>query len=106
MEMSQQQRVQLRLRKKQLIEQMADLQKQINEIDIQLLPFSEQERAALHGEVEMTYKLFQDCLKVCVREDNIIMYYEIMDQYPKYVKGLFHGMEGETNPAPDDCFFE
>ena len=45
----------LRVRRKGLVKAVERLQRQIKEIDRKLLPFTEQQKAALEGQIEMTY---------------------------------------------------
>ena len=55
----------LRVRRKQLAKAIERLQRKINAIDMELLPFTAEQRTALNGHIEMTYDLFWECLQVC-----------------------------------------
>ena len=72
----------LRLRRKQLVKAINRLQHEIDAIDMELLPFSDAQRAALNGNAEMTYDLFWQCLQVCFDNDNMRMYRRIWGDYP------------------------
>ena len=72
----------LRLRRKQLVKAIERLQHKIDAIDTELLPFTDEHRAALDGRIEMTYDLFWQCLQVCFDNDNMRMYRRIWDAYP------------------------
>ena len=72
----------LKLRRKQLVKAINRLQHEIDAIDMELLPFSDAQRAALNGNAEMTYDLFWQCLQVCFDNDNMRMYRRIWGDYP------------------------
>ena len=72
----------LRVRRRQLVKAMERLQHKIDAIDTELLPFTDEHRAALDGRIEMTYDLFWQCLQVCFDNDNMRMYRRIWDAYP------------------------
>lgn len=72
----------LKLRRKQLVKAINRLQRKIDAIDTELLPFTDEHRAALDGRIEMTYDLFWQCLQVCFDNDNMRMYRRIWDAYP------------------------
>ena len=79
----------LRIRRKSLMKAIERLQRQVQAIDNELLPFSEQQRAALSGEAEMTYDLFWECLEVCFHTGNMERYLEIWKAHPKQVEELY-----------------
>jgi len=72
----------LKVQRKQLIKAIERLQRKIDAIDTELLPFSDEQRAALDGRIEMTYDLFWECLQVCFDNDNMRMYRRIWGDYP------------------------
>lgn len=77
----------LRVRRKGLVKAVERLQRQIKEIDRKLLPFTEQQKAALEGQIEMTYDLFWECLQVCFDADNMVRYYRTSNRR-KYLHEL------------------
>ena len=83
----------LRLRRKQLVKAIERLQRKIDAIDMELLPFTGEQRAALYGNAEMTYDLFWQCLQVCFDNDNMGMYRNIWEAYPKFSKKIKEYME-------------
>lgn len=72
-----------RILKVQAIER---LQKQVAAIDMELLPFTPEQRAGLKGQVVMTYDLFWECLQVCFNAGNMDMYMKIWRDYPEHVR--------------------
>lgn len=78
----------LKLRRKQLVKAINRLQRKIDAIDTELLPFTDEHRAALDGRIEMTYDLFWQCLQVCFDSDNIRMYRRIWDAYPIFSRNI------------------
>lgn len=78
----------LKLRRKQLVKAINRLQHKIDAIDTELLPFSDEQRAALNGNAEMTYDLFWECLQVCFDSDNMVMYRRIWDAYPIFSRNI------------------
>ena len=78
----------LKLRRKQLVKAINRLQHEIDAIDMELLPFSDAQRAALNGNAEMTYDLFWQCLQVCFDNDNMRMYRRIWDAYPIFSRNI------------------
>lgn len=83
----------LRVRRKQLVKAIGHLQRKIDAIDMELLPFTGEQRAALDGNAEMTYDLFWQCLQVCFDNDNMGMYRNIWEAYPKFSKKIKEYME-------------
>lgn len=83
----------LRVRRKQMVRAIERLQRKIYSIDIELLPFTAEQRAALHGHTEMTYNLFWECLQVCFDHDHMAMYKNIWEAYPDYSKSIRQHME-------------
>ena len=75
----------LRIRRKGLAKAMERLQKQIDEIDEILMPFTKQQQAALDGSIKMTCDLFLECLEVCFRRGDRAKFYEIWKQYPVFI---------------------
>lgn len=78
----------LKLRRKQLVKAIEHLQREIDAIDMELLPFSDEQRAALEGHDEMTYDRFWECLQVCFDYGNMTMYRKIWEKYPNLVNQL------------------
>lgn len=72
---------------------MERIQLEIEAIDMELLPFTSEQRAALNGNAEMTYALFWTCLQVCFDTDNMAMYRNIWEAYPNYSKNIRQHME-------------
>ena len=68
-----------------LIKAIECLQLQLEAIEMELLPFSNNQRAALNGSAEMTYDLFWECLQVCFSAGNMDMYAKIWLKYPNHV---------------------
>ena len=83
----------LRVRRKQLVKAIERLQRKIDAIDMELLPFTAEQRAALNGHIEMTYDLFWECLQVCFDNDNMGMYRNIWEAYPKFSQKIKEYME-------------
>ena len=83
----------LRVRRKQLVKAIERLQRKIDAIDIELLPFTTEQRAVLNGHIEMTYDLFWECLQVCFDNDHMAMYKNIWEAYPDYSKNIRQHME-------------
>ena len=78
----------LKVRRKRLVNAIERLQRKIDAIDTELLPFSDEQRAALEGCAEMTYDRFWECLQVCFDNGNMILYRSIWDTYPNHVKNI------------------
>lgn len=78
----------LKLRRKQLVKAIERLQREIHAIDMELLPFSDEQRAALEGRDEMTYDRFWQCLQVCFDNDDMTMYRRIWEKYPNLVNQI------------------
>lgn len=83
----------LRVRRKQMVRAIERLQRKIYSIDIELLPFTTEQRAVLNGHIEMTYDLFWECLQVCFDNDQMAMYKNIWEAYPNYSKNIRQHME-------------
>ena len=83
----------LRVRRKQMVRAIERLQRKIYSIDIELLPFTTEQRAVLNGHIEMTYDLFWECLQVCFDNDHMAMYKNIWEAYPDYSKNIRQHME-------------
>ena len=83
----------LRVRRKQLVKAIERLQRKIDAIDMELLPFTDGQRAALEGRAEMTYDLFWACLQVCFDNDNMGIYRNVWEAYPNYSKNIRQHME-------------
>jgi hypothetical protein len=82
------------------------LQRQIKEIDRKLLPFTEQQKAALEGQIEMTYDLFWECLQVCFDADNMDRYFEIWDSHPEHIEELKRRSQEEPNKSAAQASWE
>lgn len=76
------------MRRKQLVKAIIRLQHKIDAIDTKLLPFTDEQRAALDGRIEMAYDLFWQCLQVCFDNDNMRMYRRIWDAYPIFSRNI------------------
>lgn len=83
----------LRVRRRQLVRAIERLQRTIDFIDAELLPFTNQQRAALHERSEMTYDMFWQCLQVCLDNDNMTLYRRIWNAYPNHAKAIKGNME-------------
>ena len=78
----------LKVRRKQLVKAIERLQREIHAIDLELLPFSDEQRAALEGRTEMTYDCFWQCLQICFDHSNMTMYRRIWEKYPNLVNQI------------------
>lgn len=78
----------LRVRRKQMVRAIERLQRKIYSIDIELLPFTADQRAALNGHTEMTYDRFWECLQVCFDHGNMTLYRRIWEKYPNLVNQI------------------
>lgn len=78
----------LRVQRKGIEKQIERLKRKISEIDTKLLPFNDEQKAALEGSAEMTYDLFWECLQVCFDEGNMEKYMEIWKAHPEQVAEL------------------
>jgi hypothetical protein len=96
----------LRVRRKGLVKAVERLQRQIKEIDRKLLPFTEQQKAALEGQIEMTYDLFWECLQVCFDADNMDRYFEIWDSHPEHIEELKRRSQEEPNKSAAQASWE
>ena len=83
----------LKVCRKQMVQAIERLQRRIYSIDIELLPFTTEQRAVLNGHIEMTYDLFWECLQVCFDNDHMAMYKNIWEAYPDYSKNIRQYME-------------
>lgn len=83
----------LKVRRKQMARAVERLQHKIFSIDLELLPFTAEQRAALNGHIEMSYDLFWECLQVCFENDRMAMYQNIWDTYPNYSKNIRQHMD-------------
>ena len=83
----------LKVCRKQMVRAIERLQRRIYSIDIELLPFTTEQRAALNDHIEMTYDLFWECLQVCFDNDQMAMYKNIWEAYPNYSKNSRQHME-------------
>ena len=83
----------LKVCRKQMVRAIDRLQRRIYSIDIELLPFTTEQRAVLNGHIEMTYDLFWECLQVCFDNDQMAMYKNIWEAYPNYSKNIRQYME-------------
>lgn len=83
----------LKVRRKRLVNAIERLQCKIDAIDTELLPFSDEQRAALEGRAEMTYDRFWECLQVCFDYGNMAMYRSIWNAYPNFSKNIRQHME-------------
>lgn len=79
--------------RKQMVRAIERLQRRIYSIDVELLPFTTEQRAVLNGHIEMTYDLFWECLQVCFDNDQMAMYKNIWEAYPNYSKSIRQHME-------------
>ena len=96
----------MRVRRKGLVKAVERLQRQIKEIDRKLLPFTEQQKAALEGQIEMTYDLFWECLQVCFDADNMDRYFEIWDSHPEHIEELKRRSQEEPNKSAAQASWE
>ena len=96
----------LRLRRKGLVKAIERLQRQIQEIDRELLPFTDQQKAAMTGKIEMTYDLFWECLEVCFHGDNMDKYFEIWNQHPEHIQELKRRANQEPNRSRAQASWE
>lgn len=78
----------LKVRRKRLVNAIERLQRKIDAIDTELLPFSDEQRAALEGRAEMTYDRFWECLQVCFDHGNMTLYRRIWEKYPNLVNQI------------------
>lgn len=78
----------LKLRRKQLVKAIEHLQREIHAIDMELLPFSGEQRAVLEGRDEMIYDRFWQCLQVCFDNGDMTMYRRIWEKYPNLVNQI------------------
>lgn len=78
----------LKVRRKQLVKATERLQREIDAIDMERLPFTGDQRAALEGRTEMTYDRFWECLQVCFDHGNMTMYRRIWEKYPNLVNQI------------------
>ena len=78
----------LKVRRKQLVNAIERLQREIHAIDTELLPFTGDQRAALEGRAEMTYDRFWECLQVCFDHGNMTLYRRIWEKYPNLVNQI------------------
>ena len=78
----------LRVQRKGIEKQIARLKRKISEIDAKLLPFNDEQKAALEDSAEMTYDLFWECLQDCFDEGNMEKYMEIWKAHPEQVAEL------------------
>ena len=83
----------LKVCRKQMVQAIERLQRRIYSIDIELLPFTTEQRAALNGHIEMTYDLFWECLQVCFDNGNMILYRRIWDAYPVFSRKIKEYLE-------------
>lgn len=83
----------LKVRRKQLVNAIERLQRKIDAIDMELLPFTGEQRAALEGRIEMTYDRFWECLQVCFDNNNMTMYRKIWNAYPVFSRNLKEHIE-------------
>lgn len=83
----------LKVQRKQLVKAKERLQRKIDAIDMELLPYTAEQRAALKGHMEMTYDLFWQCLQVCFNYGNMAMYRSIWSAYPNFSKNIRQYME-------------
>ena len=74
----------LRLQRKQLVKAIERLQRKMDDIDMEFLPFTAEQCAALKGHTEMTYEFFWQCLQVCFDNDNMTLYRRTWDAYPVF----------------------
>jgi len=78
----------LRLRRQSLVKAIERFQRRLEAIDMELLPFTDMQRAALAGSKEMTYDMFWECLQVCFDNDNMDMYMRIWQKHLEHVQQL------------------
>lgn len=93
----------LKVRRKGLVKAVERLQRQIKEIDKKLLPFTKQQKAALEGQVEMTYDLFWECLQVCFEVGNMERYFEILHGHPEHIVELMRRSEEEPYRSENEA---
>lgn len=93
----------LKVRRKGLMKAVERLQRQIKEIDKKLLPFTKRQKAALEGQIEMTYDLFGECLQVCFEAGNMERYFEIWYGHPQYIAELMQRSEEEPYRSKNEA---
>lgn len=76
----------LRLRREGLVKAIERFRRRLEAIDMELLPFTDMQRAALAGSKEMTYDMFWECLQVCFANKNMEMYMRIWHKHPEHVQ--------------------
>lgn len=75
----------LRLRRQSLVKAIERFQKRLEIIDMELLPFTKQQRDVLTGMEDMSYEIFWQCLELCFQNDNMDMYMRIWKKHPEHV---------------------
>lgn len=75
----------LQVKRKMLVKSIERAERKIFDIDLQLLPFTDEQRDALTGKSYMSYDLWWDCLEVACNNDNMEMYKAIWSRYPDLV---------------------
>lgn len=93
----------LNVRRKGLVKAVERLQRQIKEIDEKLLPFAKQQKAALNGQIDMTYDLFWECLQVCFEAGNMERYFEIWHGHPEHIAELLRRSEEESYRSENEA---
>ncbi len=74
------------LSRKGLLHSIERTRKKIIEIDIQLVPFTEEQKKVLRKVSEMTYDMFIECLVLCFKTDNLEVIQDIEDRFPELLK--------------------
>ena len=67
------------------------------------LPFTKRQKAALEGQIEMTYDLFWECLQVCFEAGNMERYFEIWYGHPQYIAELMQRSEEEPYRSKNEA---
>lgn len=88
----------LNLKRKSLLHSIKRLHQQVIEIDLHIIPFTEQQKKALQGQNKMTYDIFWDCLQVCYQNNNMEIYLDIWSKYPEYVMEFYRQTKDSPNP--------
>ena len=83
------------LKRQSLVKAIERFQRRLEAIDMELLPFTHRQRAALTGVEEMTLDLFWECLEVCFQNDNMEMYMRIWRKHPEHVQQVMQLKMGD-----------
>ena len=64
---------------------------------LETLPFTKQQKAALLGQAEMTCDLLWECLSVCSKADAAEAFMTLCDQYPELVEEHLRQTDGKSS---------